>query len=411
MSQEAEYEFLTVDNIPEYLKAQPSISGVIDLDNIASINEIGDGNMNAVFIVKDSKGSGIILKQALPWVRLSKGEWKMTPKRLGFEADLLQTHGSITPQYVVKTFQYDPERYILAMEDLSDHTVFRTALNNGEIIDGVGHAVGEYCGAAAFETSLFALNRRAYADAVGRTLSPDICAITEDLVFTEPWRDIGRNSYLPENAQDAQDLADDDVMVQEIAYAKYAFMTHTESHIHGDLHTGSVFVKTDESGTKADSVKIFDAEFAFYGPTSFDIGAFVGNLVMASARAYALKEDDRALFLLEEINQAWQGFESAFRARWPQRNEQRLAGDAFLENQLQHWLSEMWLFAAAKMSRRIVGWAKVSDIETLPPQLRVGAARGVLKVARMLVRQRHEDSSPQVCIDRIRAELEANRSS
>jgi hypothetical protein len=38
------------------------------------------------------------------------------------------------------------------------------------------------------------------------------------------------------------------------------------------------------------------------------------------------------------------------------------------------------------MSRRIVGYAKVTDVQTLPPQLREGAARGVLAAARAVVR-------------------------
>ncbi len=38
------------------------------------------------------------------------------------------------------------------------------------------------------------------------------------------------------------------------------------------------------------------------------------------------------------------------------------------------------------MSRRIVGAAKVTDVQTLPEELRVGAARGVLAAARAAVR-------------------------
>ena len=51
------------------------------------------------------------------------------------------------------------------------------------------------------------------------------------------------------------------------------------------------------------------------------------------------------------------------------------------------------LFAAAKLVRRIVGLAKTSDIETLEPDLREGAARGVLRSAQMLVRERHNHLS------------------
>src|SRR3954469_12089093 len=74
-------------------------------------------------------------------------------------------------------------------------------------------------------------------------------------------------------------------------------------------------------------------------------------------------------------------------AAWPTRRDPRVWQDATLDDVLRAWRAEGWLFAAAKMSRPIVGAAKVTDIETLPENLREGAARGVLNVARMLVRQ------------------------
>jgi 5-methylthioribose kinase len=50
-------------------------------------------------------------------------------------------------------------------------------------------------------------------------------------------------------------------------------------------------------------------------------------------------------------------------------------------------------FAAAEAMRRIVGLAKTADIETLPPELREGAARGVLRASRMMATVRHADPS------------------
>jgi 5-methylthioribose kinase len=70
-------------------------------------------------------------------------------------------------------------------------------------------------------------------------------------------------------------------------------------------------------------------------------------------------------------------------------------GDDLREHLLATWRSEAWLFGAAKMTRRIVGLAKTTDIETLPPELREGAARGVLRTARRWVREREGDSAPR----------------
>lgn len=52
------------------------------------------------------------------------------------------------------------------------------------------------------------------------------------------------------------------------------FCERAQALIHGDLHTGSVMVTTD-------STQVIDPEFAFYGPMGFDIGAYLGNLILA----------------------------------------------------------------------------------------------------------------------------------
>ena len=48
-------------------------------------------------------------------------------------------------------------------------------------------------------------------------------------------------------------------------------MTHAQALIHGDLHTGSIFIKED-------STKVIDAEFAFYGPIGYDVGNVIAKI-------------------------------------------------------------------------------------------------------------------------------------
>jgi 5-methylthioribose kinase len=70
-------------------------------------------------------------------------------------------------------------------------------------------------------------------------------------------------------------------------------------------------------------------------------------------------------------------------------------GDDLREHLLATWRGEAWLFGAAKMTRRIVGLAKTTDIESLPPELREGAARGVLRTARQWVRESVLETAPR----------------
>lgn len=403
------YRFLTVEEIPEYVRSRPKLEGLVDLDNLATVNEIGDGNLNLVFILKDHDGRGLVVKQALPYVRMTGEGWPMTPERSFFEIGSLEIHGEIVPDLVVRILDTDPERFIFVMEDLSDHSVLRGAMNNGFRANNVASEVGRYVGACTFGTSVFGSERIAYGENRAKFVNPELSTITEDLVFTEPFVGAERNSYLDANAQDVRDFQADEAFGREMAYAKYIFMTQAETLLHGDLHTGSVMVR-EQDGSDI-SVKVFDSEFAFFGPPAFDIGAFWANLVIAAARAYALDDMERARFWLNEIESFWTAFESEFRKLWPNRRDPRLWDEAFLERLILRWKSESWLFAAAKMSRRIIGAAKTTDIETLEPSLREGAARGVLKVARKIAVSRHDSSSISDFIQIASTELEKSRTS
>jgi len=410
----ADYEFLTVENIPDYLRTTPAVRDVVDVDDLASCEEIGDGNLNLVFLVKDGSGRGVCLKQALPYVRMTGEGWPMTPDRARHEAEALTAHGALVPDLVPRLYHYDPHRHIIAMEDLSDHRVWRGALNDGLSHVGAAEAVGRYVGAVAFGTSALGMDREALADAVARSVNPQLCEITEDLVFTEPLVDAGRNSCLPANEPDAADFSADDAMMRAMGHAKWLFMTKAEALVHGDLHTGSVMVRgagaPDAHGrVECDSVRCFDSEFAFYGPLAFDLGAPWANYVAAAARAFALGEDTRADWCLSLVSVTWDAFETEFRRRWPDRRDPRVWTDATLADLLLTWRSEAWLFAAAKMSRRIVGAAKNTDVETLPPELREGAARGILRLSRQVVREAGVESSPQAFSRLARQVLLENR--
>ena len=384
------YKFLTLENIKSYLASHEEISTVIDHKSIIDVKEIGDGNLNLVFIVKDKNGSGIVLKQALPYVRLVGPSWPMSPDRARIEYETTVVHSKAASHLVPEVYFYDKQRYIIAMEDLSDHKVWRFALNQGDFNYGAAKSVGVYIARTFFSTSIFGAGADAHHKGVAHAINPELCLVTDDLVFTEPYFSSGRNSCLPENEADANAVASDAQMILEIGELKYKFMNHTEGLLHGDLHTGSVMVKSDMNGNEI-STRVFDSEFSFYGPVGFDLGAILGNFYLAMARSIALRRDEHVEFISKLPGELWSSFESTIRALWPSRVDKRIYTDEFLESLIKQWRTDAIGYAAAKMTRRIVGLAKVSDIETLERELRVGAARGVLQSAQMLIRERHID--------------------
>lgn len=340
-----------------------------------------------------------MLKQALPYMRLVGPDWPMRPDRARLEAEITSVHARVAPGLVPDIYGYDTERFIIAMEDLSDRRVWRGALNDRLRHDGVAEAMGRYVASVAFGTSPLGMDPEDHKRLAASTSNGELCRITEDLVFTEPYVDAGRNGVLPANEPDAAALAADAEMVAAMGLAKWKFMTEGEAIIHGDLHTGSVMVRGSgpdgEPGGQPSTARAIDSEFGFCGPVAFDLGALWANYLIAATRGAALNDVTHQDWCLDLVVRTWTAFEAEFRRLWPTRVDPRVWHEELEEHLLAHWREDAWLFAAAKMARRIVGLAKTSDIETLDPDVRAPAARSVLAVARASVRHREGDSSPE----------------
>ncbi|MBB4918450.1 S-methyl-5-thioribose kinase [Streptosporangium saharense] len=373
------YELLSVETVPAYVESRPALRDLLGPGAVTSVREVSDGNLNLVFVVEGADGSssrGLVLKQALPYVRVDP-TWPVTAERNGYEAGALRVHNAVAPGLVPEIYDADPARHVVAIEDLSDHRVWRGALNEGLRHEGVAADLGRYVARVGFGTSVFGLGARAHKAAVAASVNPEMCEITEDLVFTEPYVTHEHNRIRPANERDVADYVGDPRVRAAIGTAKLTFMTHAEALVHGDLHTGSVLVRDEPRSTRA-----FDVEFAFYGPLGFDLGALWGNYVLAAARALAFGDEAHASWVLGLARETWEAFEEEFTRLWPGRADPRVGE---LEPYLAKVYGDAIAVAAAKAARRVIGYAGVSDIDTLPEDLRAGAVRGVLGAARLLL--------------------------
>ena len=87
----------------------------------------------------------------------------------------------------------------------------------------------------------------------------------------------------------------------KVAAARFGdkFLTDAQALIHGDLHTGSVMVTPTDA-------RVIDPEIAMMGPNGFDLGAYMGNLLLSwySQPGHASAEDDRKAmqeWILEQV--------------------------------------------------------------------------------------------------------------
>ena len=372
---------LTVASIPDFVAARPPLAGRVDATTL-QVREIGDGNLNQVFVCRDSDGRTLVLKQALPYVRLVGPSWPMTEERATREAAAIAAHAAAS-EAVCRVLYFDREHFVLALEDLSDHTVLRTVLNDGGAVDGIAERLGRHVADTAFATSFAGVGQEQVRQAAATAVNAEMCSLTEDVVFTEPFLGADRNSVrLPAVQATVDRLQRDSAWVDGAMAMKLRFLTVQEALVHGDLHTGSVFVRRDRNGL---SVKTFDPEFAFYGPVGFDLGLLWANLLAAGVRAHVLGDDARGDALFRAPAAAWDAFDQRIRALWTDRPDPGRFPDVFLEQWLRSILQDAFGFAGCEAARRVIGLAKISDLESLPDEQYHRAADALLELSRVLL--------------------------
>jgi 5-methylthioribose kinase len=385
-----DYELLTTETVPTYVAGNPRLAGLVDPDTL-HVEEVGDGNLNLVFVCRDAEGRGICLKQSLPYVRLVGESWPLTPHRATAEARGYDAAAAHAADFIPDWYGFDADRFILAMENLDHWVIWRTALNEGQIHPGVEVDMGRYVARLAFYTSIFTVEQKEMKSRLAASVNPELCEITEDLVFTEPYIDHEHNAWQPGVEPAVMALRNDERHIAEVNALKFQFMTAAEALIHGDLHTGSVMVTRD--GDRGFG-KAIDSEFCFYGPVGFDLGALFGNYLAAMARAAVLNRPSEFNdWVGGLVSRTWAAFEQEMRELWPDRTHTFL-NDVFFEDWLARMLRDGAGFGGCKAIRRIIGLAKVSDIETLEGEAHVTAATAVLRAASRWIKERHSFTSP-----------------
>ncbi|MEG1677642.1 MAG: S-methyl-5-thioribose kinase, partial [Clostridia bacterium] len=272
-----------------------------------TVKEIGDGNLNYVFRIVDQKtGKSIILKQAGEALRIS-ADMKVSTDRNRIESEILQLQDQYAPGLVPKIYGYDTVMSACAMEDLSDHELMRYALMKHKTFPRFAEDISTYMVNTLLKSTDVVMEHKAKKALVKSFINPELCEITEDLVLTEPYNDCKhRNLVFAPNAAFVQkELYDNEALHLAVAKIKFEFMNNAQALLHGDLHTGSIFVKQD-------STRVFDPEFAFYGPMGYDIGNVVANLIFAWDNGRAAGEEAFCSWVLEAIQQMLDLFSEKF---------------------------------------------------------------------------------------------------
>eukprot|EP01018_Ginkgo_biloba_P015446 Gb_34200 [translate_table: standard] len=331
----------------------------------------------------------------------------MTKERAYFEVTTLKEHGQLCPEHVPEVYHFDHSMALIVMRYLEPpHIILRKGLIAGIEYPFLAEHMSDYMAKTLFHTSLLYCSTTEHKSAVARFCgNVELCRLTEKVVFSDPYMVAPLNRWTsPYLDQHAEAVREDNLLKLEIAELKSKFCERTQALIHGDLHTGSVMVTSS-------STQVIDPEFAFYGPMGFDIGAFIGNLILAffAQDGHAKYENERQGYkhwILKAIEETWNLFEAKFIALWTSNIENH--GDAYLsaiynnpevrllvqKKYMKDLFHDSLGFGAAKMIRRIVGVAHVEDFESIDDAAkRADCERRALDLAKRLMKERRNFQS------------------
>lgn len=378
----SQYRTFTAADAVEYARQYGQLA---DPQALVSADEIGDGNLNLVFKIRDADGvSRVIVKQALPYVRCVGESWPLTLDRARIEAETLLIHGALCPRHTVQVLHHDPELAVMVQEDLSDHHIWRSELVKGRYYPLAAGQLAEYLAKTLFHTSDFYQTAQLKKAEVSRFTNPELCQITEDLFFSDPYQDHERNQFDEALLPQVLALRDDAALKLAVAGLKHRFLSKAEALLHGDIHSGSIFVAEGK-------LKAIDAEFGFYGPIGFDIGTALGNLLLNycglpglfGPRDAAAGREQR----LQDVRELWLIFADRFLALCHQHSrDATLALPGYAEQFLQQVWTDAVGYCGTELIRRTIGLAHVADLESITDaEMRAECQRNALNLGRALI--------------------------
>jgi len=386
------YKILDSGNITSYLQTIDNIKEYFGEDSL-HVSEIGDGNLNFVFIIKSEQNpkKALILKQAVPYLRCVGEEYPLSRERMTFEIRALLKYSSLTSGLVPIIYDANEEMSAVVMQFLDEHIIMRKGMIEGTEYPEFGEHISTFLAQNLFKTSSLFLDstcKRQLVDSFNKNV--ELCKLTEDFVFSFAFMEHETNDENAKENETAKKLFEDMDFKKNVLKLKYKFMTQSDALLHGDLHTGSIMLNQYET-------YVIDPEFAFVGPFGFDIGALIGNLVMSYvSHVHVNKNEMYQKWILELIDDILVKFEEKFLAQWYEVDESALHVKGFMDEKsldefkkefMKNILRDSVGFAGCKMARRMFGIAGVEDIRAIEDKKAKDEAQAqVLEIAKRFVK-------------------------
>lgn len=386
MNKYQEHFRMSVDDAVNYTKD----FGIFSKDAKLRGEEIGDGNINYIFrVIEDSTGKSVVLKQADKFLRSSGRPLDLDRNRI--EAEILKLEGEYAPGFVPKVYRYDDIMCVIVMEDISAYKNLRKELISGKIFPKFADEISSFLVNTLLPTTDLVLDRGEKKDRVRKFVNVELCDISECLVFTEPYvNDKDRNIVIPENKEFVEKYLYNDIELRgEVAKLKNNFMNNAQALIHGDLHSGSIFINKD-------GMKVIDPEFAFYGPMGYDIGNVIGNLFFSLInRKHLMPESDEKAEFINWLTQAIRDIFDLFITKFHKKYKEIVKDPMYTNEYFENWyldqvLADSMGSAGLEIIRRVVGDAKVMEVTSIEDtKIRTEVERELITIGIRFIKERY----------------------
>lgn len=214
-----------------------------DKDEELDAIEIGDGNINYVFkVTSKTTGKSLVVKQADKFLRSSGRPLDLYRNKI--EAEILKIEGELAPNFVPVIYNYNEDMFALSMEDISEYKNLRKELLNEKTFDHFAKNISTFLAKTLIPTTDLVMDRHIKKEKVKLFTNIELCDITEDLVLTEPYYNYKDRNIITEGNEAFVEeyLYSDEELKAEVGYLRNNFMNNAQSLIHGDLHSGSIFI-------------------------------------------------------------------------------------------------------------------------------------------------------------------------
>ena len=250
-----------------------------------------------------------------------------------------------------------------------------------------GRQIGAFLARNAFFTSDWFLSARDKARLQRAYTKPDVTQMFAQIYFDRPLF----GTPVDERLAMVTELLDDPRLIDEFAELRHHFLNRQESLAHNDFHTSNIFVGPD-------SFAVIDGESAIYAPISYDLGMFIGNLMISCltlqlrpgvSDAQRMSYEDH---LIATVVDALDTYEATFRELWCTQARPELRGARrYLDDLMTRVFREACGFAGTQALAMANVPHAVMELRTLPEgPVRDHALRLLVVTATQLLLTRHD---------------------